>query len=66
MTEQVIGQVLNAMQSVDGGGAILPHPITQLRKLLVSNPIGFEFRCKSYILGLAYYGSVIPVEIAFG
>ena len=57
--------MLNAMQLVDGGGAQLPHPISQLRKLLVANPIGFEFRCKSYILGLAYYGSVTPVHIAF-
>ncbi len=50
---------------IDGGGCIIPHPISQLRKLLITHPIGFDFKCKLYILGLTYYGSVIPVDISF-
>ena len=65
LTEQMVNQVFNAMQLIDGGGCLLPHPVTQLRKTLLTNPIGFDFRCKSYVLGMAYYGSVIPVDIAF-
>lgn len=53
------------MQQVDGGGSLLPHPVSQLRKNMQISPIGFEFKCKSYIMGLAYYGSVIPVKMAF-
>lgn len=43
----------------------MPHPVNQLRKVLLINPASFDYKCKSYILGLAYYGSVIPVELAF-
>lgn len=64
-TEQVVNQVLDILQSVDGGGCLLPHPINYLRKTIKTNPIVFDSRCRSYILGLAYYGSVLPVEVAF-
>lgn len=65
MAEQVVNQVLATLQVVDGGGCLLPHPITNLRKVISSNPIVFESRCRSYILGLAYYGSVLPIDVAF-
>jgi hypothetical protein len=46
---------------IDGGGSLLPHPPMQFRKLMNMNPIGFDYKCKSFILGMAYYGSVLPV-----
>lgn len=65
VTQQVVNQVLNILQSVDGGGCLLPHPISNLRKTIKTNPIVFQSRCRSFILGLSYYGSVLPVDVAF-
>jgi len=53
------------MQFIDGGGSFLPSPLSQLRKVLKNNPLSFDFKCQSYIVGLAYYGSVLPIEMAF-